>query len=189
MTKRTHSTIDQLPADLKSTITAMVIDRQWPRGYTADDDYTGGPRYEDIVSYCQFKGFKLSRSAVGRWAKKLLSIAMLKDRTEIVKAAMSNVCDEDTSQSQRAIADLLAARTLDLVLTDDSLSAKQIRDLAGALKDSATTAIKADQYRNEQLARKVTAAAESTKAKLTNAGVDRKLIQEIIDEHLGVVKS
>ena len=41
----------------------------------------------------------------------------------------------------------------------------------------------------EQLARKVEAAAKSTKKKLTKAGVNRKLIQEIIDEHLGVVKS
>ncbi len=36
---------------------------------------------------------------------------------------------------------------------------------------------------------KIIKAAASTKKKLGAAGVDRKLIQEIIDEHLGVVKS
>ena len=49
--------------------------------------------------------------------------------------------------------------------------------------------MKADTYIRERVKKKAEAAAKSTEKKLKKAGVNRKLIQEIIDEHLGVVKS
>ncbi len=60
--------------------------------------------------------------------------------------------------------------------------------MSTAIRDCAGVSIKADQYRQQQLKQKATTAATNTKEKLTKAGVDRKLIQEIIDEHLGVIK-
>ena len=40
--------------------------------------------------------------------------------------------------------ELLTARALDLVISDKTLTPKQIREIAGALKDSAATAIKGE---------------------------------------------
>jgi hypothetical protein len=71
----------------------------------------------------------------------------------------------------------------------DTYTAKQIKEISQAIRDCTTVSIKADQYIREHITKRVEAAAKSTENKLGKAGVDRKLIQEIIDEHLGVVKS
>jgi len=188
MPRRIHSSLDKLPATLREALIAMVVDGVWPEDYPAPPDYKGRPRYEDIVTYCGICGFNVSPSAVGRWAKQLLTFELLRTRSEIVRGVMKDVTAERASETQKAAAEMITARVLDLVCTDE-LSAKQAKDVASAVRDCANVSIKADTYIRDQLARKVSDAARSTKKKLTKAGVDRKLIQEIIDEHLGVVKS
>lgn len=186
--RRTHSTIDTLPAELRETITAMIVDAVWPEDFPHPPDYSGKPRYEDVVTYCQLQGSNVSSSAVGRWAKQLLSLELLRTRAVIVRGVMKNITEEKAPETQKAAAEMITARVLELVCTDE-LTARQAKEVAAAVRDCTAVSIKADQYIRDQIGKKIQASAKSTKAKLTKAGVDRKLIQEIIDEHLGVVKS
>jgi hypothetical protein len=101
---------------------------------------------------------------------------------------MSDLTAEKATETQKAAAEMITARVLELVCTDE-LSSRQAKEVAAAVRDCTSVSMKADQYIREQIGKKLEASAKSTKAKLSKAGVDRKLIQEIIDEHLGVVKS
>ena len=185
--RRTHSSIDKLPADLRDTLTRMVVDGQWPPGFTADHE--GKPRYEDLTAYCSHKGHAISLSAIGRWAKNLLALAMMKQKGAIVRNVMATLGDQTASETQKAAVELITAQAIDLILSQDSLTPKQISELAKTFKDCAHVSITADKYIRDQTAAKAKAAAENTKKKLTKAGVDRKLIQEIVDAHLGVASS
>ncbi len=84
---------------------------------------------------------------------------------------------------------MATALVLKFMVSDDDFNSKQLKEVSQAIRDLAQVSIKADQYIREQLEKKIAAAAKSTKKKLTKAGVNRKLVQEIIDEHLGVTKS
>ena len=182
--RRTHSSIDKLPADLRDTLTRMVVDGQWPPDFIADHE--GKPHYEDLVAYCSHRGQPVSLSAIGRWAKNLLALAMMKQKGAIVRNVMATLGDQTASETQKAAVELITAQAIDVILSQDSLTPKQISELAKTFKDCAYVSITADKYIREQVSARAKAAAESTKQKLTKAGVDRKLIQEIVDEHLGV---
>lgn len=185
--RRTHSTIDKLPAGLRETLTAMLVDNFWPDDF--EGHYDGKPRYEDLVAYCRLKGFNVSESAIGRFGKRMRMLARMKQAGVITREVMADIDDEKASATQKAVAEMITATTIDFITDHDKFGAKEIKDIAKAMKDCTAIAINADKYIREQISKKVTAAADSTKKKLTKAGVDRKLIQEIIDEHLGVVKS
>jgi len=188
MARRTHSSIDRLPADLREAITAMIVDGEWPEDFPQPPDYKGRPRYEDVVTYCQLNGRTVSSSAVGRWAKGLLSLELLRTRAELVRGVMGDLTAERATETQKAAAEMITARVLELVCSDE-LTSRQAKEVASAVRDCTAVSMKADQYIREQIGKKLEASAKSTKAKLKKAGVDRKVIQEIIDEHLGVVKS
>jgi len=185
--RRTHSVIDRLPAELRQALTAMVVDGAWPDGCLCRQE--GKPRYEDMVSYCVEQGYGVSSSAVGRWAKKMRLLARMRSSAEIVRDVMADVTAEKATETQRAVAEMVTAIVIDFVSDKDGFNAKEIRDIAKAVKDCTAVSLSADKYIRTELGKKAAVAAESTRAKLGAAGVDRKLIQEIIDEHLGVVKS
>ena len=187
MARRTHSTIDTLPAFLRDTLTRMVVDGQWPPDY--DTDRAGKPRYEDLAAYCSQQGYDISESAIGRWAQPLLVLSMMKQKGTIVRNVMATLGDQTASETQKAAVELITAQAIEVILAQDTLTPKQISELAKTFKDCAYVSITADKYIHEQISAKAKAAAESTKQKLTSAGVDRKLIQEIVDEHLGVAAS
>jgi len=187
--RRTHSSIDKLPGGLRDILTRMVVDGQWPSDFTGDlGDYQGKPRYEDLVAYCLQNGHNVSPSAIGRWAKNLLALAMMKQKGVIVRNVMATLGDQTASETQKAAVELITAQAIELAISEN-LTPKQISELAKSFKDCAYVSITADKYIRDQIAAKAKAAAESTKQKLTSAGVDRKLIQEIVDEHLGVASS
>jgi len=187
--RRTHSTIDTLPAALRETLTAMLVDNQWPEDFLNRDLLTAGnPRYEDLVEYCRQRGHVVSLSSVGRWAMRLRTIARMKQAGLITREIMQDLNNEKASQTQKAAAEMITAVAIEYVSEHESFGADEIRDVAKAMKDCAAVAINSDKYVREQISAKVKAAAASTKEKLTAAGLDRKLIQEIIDEHLGVTK-
>ena len=183
MARRTHSTIDKLPAALRDTLTRMVVDGQWPPDF--DTDRPGKPRYEDLAAYCSQEGYDISESAIGRWAQPYVAIAMMKLKGVTVRNIMTTVNDQNASETQKAVVELITAQLIELAVSEN-LTPKQISDLSKACKDCAYVSITADKHIHEQISAKAKAAAESTKQKLTSAGVDRKLIQEIVDEHLGV---
>jgi len=188
MPRRVHSSIDKLPAEIREAITTMIVDGVWPKDYPSPANYSGKPRYEDIVTYCQLNGQLVSSSAVGRWAKQLLSLELLRTRAELVRPIMSDLTAEKATETHKAAAEMIAARVLELVCTDE-LNSRQAKEVAAAVRDCTNVSIKADKYISEQLTKKIKVAVSSTRKKLTKAGVNRRLIQEIIDEHLGVVKS
>lgn len=198
MTKRrTHSVIDKLPADLREAVTRMIVDNEWPDDFPKEKmvgfskkekDPQGNPRYVDCVVYCKLKGHPVSESAIGRFGARLRTIARMKQAGVITREIMSDLNNEKASQTQKAVAEMITAITIEFVSSHDNFGAKEIKDVARAMKDCTAIAINADKYIREQIEAKVKAATDSTKEKLTKAGVDRKMIQEIIDEHLGVVK-
>ena len=157
MGKRPHSTIDKLPADLRETITRMVTDGLFPEGFDNEKDRHGTPTYGDIVVYCQRKGFDVSHSAVGRWAKKRQVFEFLRSRAEIVRSVMTDGDDTaDFSDTQRAAADLISARILETACSSE-LTTKQTKELAAAAKDCADIRIKTDKYRSQIEARAIAA--------------------------------
>ncbi len=197
MAKRTHSSLDKLPAELREALTSMVVDNAWPAdfprrkafGFKADDsELIGKPRYEDLVTYCDHKGFKVSRSAVGRFGMRMRMLAKMKNAGVVVREVMSDLNEDKASATQKAVAEMITAQTIEFIVSQDDMSSNEIKNIARAMKDCTQISIAADQYIRTQIQEKVEKACESTKAKLTRAGVDSKKIQEIIDEHLGVVK-
>ena len=101
---------------------------------------------------------------------------------------MEGLADQSASETQKAAVELITAQAIDLILADDNLTPKQISELAKSFKDCAYVSINADKYIRSQIKAKTAEAAANTKKKLSAAGVDRKLIQSIIDEHLGVTR-
>jgi len=166
----------------------MIVDNEWPADF-AGEHAEGSPRYEDLVTYCDQWGFGVSKSAIGRWAVQLRTMARFRQAGLITRQIMSDLTNEKASQTQKAVAEMITAVAIEFIGGHDNFDADQIRDVAKAMKDCTAIAINSDKYVREQLALKVKAACESTEKKLAAAGVDRKKIQEIIDDHLGVVKS
>jgi len=196
--RRTHSSIDKLPEGLRKTLTRMVVDNEWPAdfpkregfGFKGDKaELTGKPRYEDVAAYCQFKDYKVSESAIGRFGMRMRILARMKNAGVIVRDVMKDLTAENASATQKAVAEMITAQTIEFIADRDDLSSKQIKEVSQAMRDCTAVSINADKYIREQMKEKAEAAAKSTRKKLTKAGVNRKLIQEIIDEQLGVVKS
>jgi hypothetical protein len=185
--RRTHSSLDKLPASLRDELVRMLVDNEYPIEFHGDR--TGKPKYEDLVSYCLQRGVTVSMSAVGRFAIRYRTLQRMKEAGVITREVMKDLTDEKASATQKAVAEMLTAVSIEFIGSHEEFDADEIRDVSKAIKDCAAVAIASDKYQREQFTQKVQKAADSTRAKLTKAGVDRKLIQEIIDEHLGVVKS
>jgi hypothetical protein len=187
MTRRVHNSIDKLPPTLQQALTAMLVDNQWPDDFKGE--CKGKPRYEDLAVYCKQKGFEVSESAIGRFGIRMRMLARMKDAGVIVRDVMKDLTEEKASATQKAAAEMITAHIVQLAAEEEHLTPKQLKEVSQAVRDCMNVSIIADKYIREQLAKKIRTATESTKAKLTKAGVNRKLIQEIIDEHLGVVKA
>jgi hypothetical protein len=189
MTRRVHNFVEKLPFALREVITQMLVDNIWPNDFKPEAGYKGNPRYIDIVLYCRQKGFEVSDSAISRWSIHLRVISRMKEAGLIARDVMKDLTEEKASATQKAAAEMITAHIVQLAAEEESLTTKQLKEVSQAVRDCMNVSITADKYIREQLAKKIRTATESTKAKLTKAGVNRKLIQEIIDEHLGVVKA
>jgi len=107
----------------------------------------------------------------------------------ITRDVMADLTDEKASATQKAAAEMITALAIELMSDMENPKPKDLTMVAAAMRDCTAIAINADKYIRTQIKAKAEAAAKNTKARLTDAGVDRKLIQEIIDEQLGIVKS
>jgi len=87
--RRTHSTIDTLPAGLRDTLLRMVVDGHWPDDVHNPDD--GKPTYDAVVLYCKMHGHVISRSAIGRWAKGLLAFERMRSAAGIARKVMGDL--------------------------------------------------------------------------------------------------
>ncbi|HOT73746.1 MAG TPA: DUF3486 family protein [Anaerohalosphaeraceae bacterium] len=184
MTRRTHSSIDTLPADLRSRLTAMLTDGQWPADWTGPRD--GKPTYDDLAEYCRRCGHRISRSAVGRWAKGLLAYERMRSAAQIARQVMSGLSEENASETQKAAAEIMTAQIIDL-LSAEELSPKEISLVSSAIRDCTQVALKADQYLRSRLAEKA-ASAEKTIAKELRKKVDPETLKIIREQIYGIVQ-
>lgn len=185
MSRRTHSTIDSLPAAVREVLTAMIVDGDWPSNFPAGHD--GKPTYDDLVDYCRHCGHRVSRSAVGRWAKGLLAFERMRSAAGIARQVMGDLTSEKATETQKAAAEIMTAQIIELISAED-LKPKDISMISGAIRDCTQVALKADQYIRQQVQEKARATAASVNKKLQDSGMDRAKVQEIVDEILGVAK-
>ena len=183
--RRTHSSIDKLPADLRDTLTRMVVDGQWPPDFIADHE--GKPHYEDLVAYCSHRGQPVSLSAIGRWAKNLLALAMMKQKGAIVRNVMATLGDQTASETQKAAVELITAQAIDVILSQDSLTPKQISELAKTFKDCAYVSITADKYIREQVSARAKAADKEITAIAGKKKIDPETLRVIREQVYGIV--
>jgi len=175
MTKRrTHSTIDKLPTVLREAITRMLVDNEWPDDCGAV--VKGTPRYEDVVSYCKFKGYVVSESAVGRFGMRMRTLSRMKQAGVITREIMADLTNEKASQTQKACAEMITAVAIEFVAGHDDLNSKQISDVAKAMKDCTAIAINADKYIRDQIDKKIKAADKS----ISDIAVKKKIPDDVL---------
>lgn len=182
--RRTHSSIDSLPADVRETLTAMVVDGDWPSDWPAAHD--GKPTYDDLVDYAAHCGSSVSRSAVGRWAKGLLAFELLRSRAEIVRSVMDDDGDPETAaKNQTAAAQMITARVLEATC-DGGLTGKQARELASAIRDCQTILIRDDSFRQTVRTRAKAADAAVTEI-VKKKQIDPETLKLIREQIYGIV--
>jgi len=175
MTKRrTHSSIDTLPAAVRDAMTAMVVDGAWPADYPGRSE--GRPTYEDIVAFADAKGHCLSRSAVGRWAKGLRVIERMRTAGLIARETMAGLTAEDAPKTQKAAAEMATALLLDYMTEHENYSSKELKEVAQAVRDCALVSIKADTYARDAVAARLKKADEE----ITKIGDHRKIDPETL---------
>jgi hypothetical protein len=184
MVRRTHSSIDTLPADLRDILVRMVVDGQWPEDF--ETDRVGKPRYEDLAAYCVQKGHNISESAIGRWAQPFVVLAMMKHKGVIVRNIMTTLDDQTPSETQKAVVELITAQAIELAISND-LTPKQISELAKTCKDCAYVSITADKYLQDRTAARAKAADERITEIAAKKKLDPETLRIIREQVYGIV--
>lgn len=193
MTRRVHSTIDQLTPDLRETITQMVVDAAWPDDFPFEDLPEGDklrnakPRYVDMVLYCLRRGQPVSLSALGRWAKSLQTFERMRTAAGLAKQIMADVKDENASESHKAAAEIITAQIIDIAAKDD-LKPKDIAMIASAVKANAETVMRADKYNRERIADKAKQADQAIQTIAAKKKIDPETLKAIQEQIYGIVK-
>jgi hypothetical protein len=194
MTRRTHTTIDTLPGELRETITRMVVDGDWPKDFPwekSDIDPAqygkAKPRYVDLVLYCVHNGHRLSLSALGRWAKGLQAFERMRTAAGLAKQIMADVKDEHASAAQKAAAEIITAQIIDLASRED-LKPKDISMISGAVRDCNQVAMQADKYQREQMKAKTESAVKNVTEMAKKKQIDPAVLQNIVEQIYGIVK-
>jgi hypothetical protein len=195
MTRRTHSTIDQLTADLREVITRMVVDAEWPKDFPweksdvpAEQYGKAKPRYVDIALYCMFKSSPVSLSALGRWAKGLQAFERMRTAAGLAKQIMADVKDEHASAAQKAAAEIITAQIIDLASRED-LKPKDISMISGAVRDCNQVAMQADKYQREQMKAKTADAVKNVTEIAKKKNIDPETLRIIREEIYGITKT
>lgn len=194
MTRRTHCTIDQLDAELRETITRMVVDAEWPKDFPWEkSDIEPAlygktkPRYLDIVLYCAVRGQPVSLSAMGRWAKGLQAFERMRTAAGLAKQIMADVKDENVSVSQKAAAEIITAQVIDLASQED-LSPADMKRVANTIRDCAAVSIASDKYVREQLKAKTDAAVKNVTEIAKKKNIDPETLRIIREQIYGIVQ-
>lgn len=183
--RRTHSTIDTLPKDLQKALELMLVDNQWPADFAAKK--TGKPKYTDLERYCRQRGFEISKSAIGRFGLRMRTLAKMKEAGLIVRSVMDGLDAENASQTQKAVAELLTARAIELA-AEKNLNSKQIKEVSQAMRDCAGVSIKADEYKQRQLKAKAEKAAEKIQTLADKKQISPETLKIIREQIYGIVK-
>lgn len=188
MARRSHSTIDKLPAELKADIDSMLIDNDWPDGFDGPDDWQGNPRYEDVVEYAKLKGHSLSLSAVGRYGQRVKTLARMKRAGLIAREAMSGLDDSNASQTQKAAAEMITAHMIELVSNSDQLNALEIKNVSTAIKNCTDVAVKADEYIRQRMEAKAKVAVGKVEEIARKQQIDAETLKIIKEQIYGIVE-
>ncbi len=186
MSRRTHSTIEKLPVEVKTTIDDMLIDGVWPDGFCPDDDWIGKPRYIDCVNYCELKGHKISESAMGRYGQRVKALTRMRNAGLIARETMKGMDGEKASQTQKAAAEMITAHLIELVSDADSFSALELKDIARCAKECTQVAIASDKYVRQQVEEKAKAAAEKIE-KTYKKEISPEVLKAIKEQIYGIV--
>ncbi len=185
MTKRrTHSVIDKLPEDLRDVLMRMIVDNVWPDDWLGPTD--GKPTYDDLVLYCSTQGYVVSRSAIGRWAKRMQVYALMKSAAGIAQNAMQGLSDENATEIQKACAEVITAQIIEASVSN-KLTTKQIRDLATATRDCTAVTMKADTYIRDRAKAKADAAVKKITKLATKKQIDPEVLKVIREQVFGIV--
>jgi len=182
--RRTHSSIDTLPETLRDTMTAMVVDGDWPSGYPARTE--GKPTYDDIVDYCGHCGVSVSRSSVARWAKGLLAFERMRSAAGIARRVMGDLTAEAATETQKAAAEIMTAQIIELI-SDEQLRPKDISMISGAIRDCTQVALKADQYIRQQVQAKAKLAEQQIEQIAVKKKLDAETLRQIKEQIYGIV--
>ena len=186
MTKRrTHSSIDRLPKGIADGLRLMLVDDVWPDDFAGHPD--GVPRYCDAVTYCRLRGFSISESAIGRYGKRMRMLARMKQAGVIVRDVMSDLRDDKASETQKAVAEMITAEIIELVSSKESLTAKEIMNVARAVKDCGAIGIEADKYIRKQVQRRAAEADKKIKEIGTKKKIDPETLKAIREQVYGIV--
>lgn len=181
---RVHSTIDQLPDDLRDALTRMIVDNQWPADFPKH--IKGKPRYDDLVEYCKLKGRQVSRSAAARFGMRMRTLTRMKNAGLIVRDVMANLDAEKASATQKAVAEMITAQTIEFIADNENLDAKEILNIARAIKDCTQVSINADKYIREQLTKKVEEANKAITDIARKKKIDPEVLKQIREQVYGI---
>ena len=183
--RRTHSTIDKLPAGLRDSLTRMLVDNEWPDDFPVP--YEGIPRYEDLVVYCESEGYKVSLSAIGRFGMRMRTLARMKNAGVIVRDVMKDLTAEKASATQKAVSEIITAQVIEFA-SENNLTAKEIQNIARAVKDCTHVSISADKYIRDQVKAKAAKADKAISKLVKKKNLGPEVLKQIREEIYGIVK-
>jgi len=184
--RRVHSSIDALPASLQGKLTAMIVDNTWPADWQGTR--TGKPTYADLVLYCKLCDHTVSESSVGRWAKRMGMLARMKEAGLMVRDVMSGLDGENASVTQKAVAEMITAQTIEFITSTDDMTAKQIKDISTAIRDCTQVSINADKYSRTQQAAKAHAAEKNIEKIANKKNIDPETLRMIKEQIYGIME-
>lgn len=124
------SSIDALPADLRTAVNRKILDEGWT--------------IAEVVKLIDDAGHEVSKSAVGRHKQKIDKLAERMKRSRETAQVLAREIGPDSLETQQGqvLVQLLQSVTFDHIanLDDDDaegLTAKDLRSLAAAIKDTA----------------------------------------------------
>jgi predicted nucleic acid-binding protein len=164
----------------------MLVDNEWPEDYPRK--HKGRPRYEDLVVYSMHKGYAVSRSAIGRFGVRMRLLARMKNAGEVVRDVMKNLTAEKASETQKAVAEMITAETIDFIANKKSMSAKDITMIASAMRDCTQVAINADKYIRQQVRQKAEQAAKTIEALAIKKKISPETLKLIREQIYGIIK-
>jgi hypothetical protein len=164
----------------------MAVNRQWPEGVQRTAD--GDPRYEDMVLYCSSKGFAISLSAMGRFGMRMRMLSRMKAAGAIVRDVMKDLDAEKAGATQKAVAEMITAQTIEFLANKEELEADEIRDISKAIKDAAAVALSADKYIRTQITEKTEKAAQAIDSIAAKKQIDPETLRLIREQVYGIVK-
>jgi len=193
--RRVHSSIDNLPANVRDMLTRMVVDNIFPAGFepdrtdpkTGDSLPLGRPTYQDMCDYCAMEGYSISLSAMGRFGMQMRTLARMKNAGAIVRDVMKDLTAEKASETQKAVAEMITAQAIEFAASSE-LDDKQIKNLAKGMRDCTAISISADTYIREQIKTKAETAGKAIEEIAIKKKIDPETLRLIREQVYGIVK-